>query len=804
MGRKVIGRAFRISDKAARSYDRARPGKFKANPLGVTAIARVNGRGAYSARAAAKGRSRSERLARARKLAKGESMQKNARAKRARFVSLKKNPAQKRRSGKRLAAYNAARRRGMSGSSAARSALRKVPFTANERRAKTRFGGVKARMRPNRDTVGEQKKYEEGWDRIYGKKKADAAPDKPKRKRASSKKGKKPVATKTTKGKKRGKGKRKTKRTAKRWPKQHAKVRGTRRVKTTKRVPTTRKARVAYGPYRRARLFNPRTGRKEYSYYYRTKKGTYRRIPAWAVAGAKSPSGYKKSGFKTGGGPKQWARTKAARERAAARVLKEGGVFTPNKRRAKKKGSRKRSAYWAAYRRARAAGATKTEAKRLARGEKKMARRRKKTTKRRSKARKAGRRTTKRRTKKRTAKRRGTRLTKRQKAARKAARTRKRNAAARSRAAKKGSRKRRGKRRARKTTARRGTKRRSTKARRRSGKRRMRKNSGRRMRGNRRGSYRRNKRRYRRNQGFAKTAMEVVKFGALVAGGFLAHRLLTSLAAEHLLGALTKPAEGEAASEGQLMLAKWSKPLAGVVVAGVGVALVSKIKNEKARTALGAGMVASVLQSAVVTILMTAEQPKIAAQFEGYSNSMAYQLRGNRRRRARAMRGLGAQTSIMPRYQQVGFGAAPFMQAAAGTGEYFQANSVGEYFAPTSTQGVGAYEAAGPLAMQAAAGTGQVIEDGIRPDDDLDRVLDLAESAAGLGAARRRRGMGEYYSAQPSNGGYVENRVPTQSQWIPNGPLWAGTLGVKDTIEQSELPAGILAGPGGNGTLSGG
>jgi hypothetical protein len=97
--------------------------------------------------------------------------------------------------------------------------------------------------------------------------------------------------------------------------------------------------------------------------------------------------------------------------------------------------------------------------------------------------------------------------------------------------------------------------------------------------------------------------------------------------------------------------------------------------------------------------------------------------------------------------------------------------------------------------MQAAAnGVGQVIEDGIRPDDDLDRVLDLAESAAGLG---------EYYAAQRDNGGFVENRVPTQSQWIPHGPLWAGTLGVKGTAESSELPAGILATAGGNGVLSG-
>ena len=77
--------------------------------------------------------------------------------------------------------------------------------------------------------------------------------------------------------------------------------------------------------------------------------------------------------------------------------------------------------------------------------------------------------------------------------------------------------------------------------------------------------------------------------------------------------------------------------------------------------------------------------------------------------------------------------------------------------------------------------------------------MDLAESAAGY-----RGGVGEYFSAGRNNGGFSEQRVPTQSQWIPSGPLWAGTLGVQDTMVQSELPAGVLAGPGGNGILSGG
>jgi hypothetical protein len=322
--------------------------------------------------------------------------------------------------------------------------------------------------------------------------------------------------------------------------------------------------------------------------------------------------------------------------------------------------------------------------------------------------------------------------------------------------------------------------------------------------------------------------VKAMKKGALVAAGFLTHRLLTSLVMEHVVpmlkgnGAAAPPANGNGTSA--FTMAAMEKPLAGLAVLAVGVPLTAATlgrgPNKDTAVCVGAGMVASWFQSLVVSVLNAAEQPRLAAQFEGYSNSMAYALRG--RRGMRGLRGLGQTErrarSIMPRYAPIG----QFRQAAAGLGqgyrqaaagygrlgEYFTPTPMGEYFVPQSVQGVGQYEAAGPLAMQASAGLGQAIDDGIRPDSNLDNVLDLAESAAGLrGPAMRglgRRGVGEFFTAAPGNGGMVEERVPTQSQWVPNGPLWAGTLSVKDTMVQSELPAGILAGPGGNGILSGG
>jgi hypothetical protein len=164
-------------------------------------------------------------------------------------------------------------------------------------------------------------------------------------------------------------------------------------------------------------------------------------------------------------------------------------------------------------------------------------------------------------------------------------------------------------------------------------------------------------------------------------------------------------------------------------------------------------------------------------------------------------------------------------------GEFFTPQAgMGEYFAGPGTQGVGFYEKAGPLALQPGRShMGQLpVDDGIRPDANLDHVLDLAESAAGLGQGfqqaaagtgafqqaaagmgrlgRRRgaSGMGEFFTASPSGDGFAENSVPTQSQWIPNGPLWAGSTPAEAHYTESELPAGILQGSGGNGVLSGG
>jgi hypothetical protein len=625
-----------------------------------------------------------------------------------------------------------------------------VPFTVAERKRGAQFAGTRSHYRSNRDTRAEQERYEEGWERTFGKKSAQESTTK--EEKAVASKGRK---TRKSKG-------RKTKRTTAGpvWPPYGAK--GARRG--GKRGS---KRRV----YKRVKLFNPLTGRKEYSYMYRAAGGRLRRIPTNAIIGG-GP------GLKDFN-PKLAEKVHKARKRAAERILKHGDVFIAN--RGKKRRKSKRTGKWnlKRYNKARAAGFSKTEAKAIAYGLKKMPKRRKRRKSTSSRKR-----------------RKSTSSRKRRKST--SSRKRRKSTSSRKRRKSTSSRKHR-----KSTSSRKHRKMRANPRHRYEDNRRRYEDNRRRYEDNRRRRrrYEDNRRRHPRmkRNAFMANLMAVLKTGALVGVGFMTHRVLTALACEHLFTPYVVAPEGK---EPNLTLKTWEKPICGTVVGLIGVAGLSVMADKKVISgetamSIGGGMVASLLQYVVVSALTAAEQPQAASYLSGYSNSVAYSLRGNRRRGLHR-RGIGEMRSIMPRYAPVG----TFEQAAAGVGEYFTgagkfeqaAAGVGEYFVPKGTQGVGQYEPAGPLAMQAAANGIGEIDDGIRPDSNLDRVLDLAESAAGLG---------EYFTATQGKGGWEESQVPTQSQWIPNGPLWAGELRVKDTQSESELPAGTLATVGGNGILSG-
>ena len=756
MSGKVYGRVFKITQKDAKAYTRV-DRSLRANPIGVTAMASVNGRGALrrSARSVAAGKTKSQRIERAKEVYRnGVSMAgllKNRRKSTTKAKAKKTSSKRTKVAGTNYfktkgGRYQNAKGKFVKASSVKKSTAKKRTVGAKRKVRKNSSAATagKRRALPSRavkrnKSVGYSKSYAAGYERMERAKKRKAA------------------RVKSASAKKRG---------------------------STKR---------SIGKYKRASVVDARTGKKRVSYLYRTKRGSLKKIPTRAIVA---------SGHKTA------AAIKRGRAKAAARMKKEGSAFVANKGKTRRKRAGRRLA---AYMAAKRSGKTVKQAKSAAlkkvplqrgdqfKGEAKapVTTGAKRTRVRRNKKKTAGAmRRLKRNGKKRVVKNRKRKLSKskaavaarrrrraaagavapkksrkirrksRRVASKRTKRTRRKLGASKSRRSRKGVAKRRKARKGRKAGARKSTRRKKS--------RRVKRNGVRRQ--------------YRKNA-FMANLKAVLLTGLFVTTGFLVHRIATNLVSDKLL-TTTLPDNKH--------FQNWKKPLVGAGIVAVAIPAVGYVAPKRA-IEIGAGMVASLLQSIIISALRVPEAPNadLLAAVAGYSNSKAYQLQGTRRRR-RGVRGLERHaTSIMPQYTQVrGYeqAAAGFEQAAAGfgagmgeyfsgTGEYYTAT--GEYFAPAGTQGVGGYEPAGQLAMQATAGTNTVIRDGIRPDGNLDRVLSIAEAAAGLGE-------------------FKETRVGQHSEWIPNGPLWAGERAVTGNQETSEVSAGILSRQGGNGILSGG
>ncbi len=601
------------------------------------------------------------------------------------------------------------------------------------------------------------------------------------------------------------------------------KITQTRKVR--RRVKVRRKVRVAYGRYRRVRLTDPRTGRRTLSYMYRDKRGRLRKIPLRAILtrGERGKKGY---AAVSQAAQLERRRTRVSRKRdsASRRVLRAGGPFVPNRRKsmARKKKKRSRSAKrrsaakkgWRtrrAKRAARRASARRRGGRRTVgrgRGRRGVYLKRGKVYYRGRKPRGLGRR--------------GRRLPKARlyitNKKRRRRRRKNRGAAANRGAAMTPNRRRRRRRR----NARAATPNR---------RRRRRKNRGyapngrhlrRARRKGRRGSYRRNGRRsYRRNQ-FLSQMKQIAISATFVFVGFVAQKAITKLVGDKLLlpmlqSKAEKAAQENAASQGvgqeeneldkqkrRDSMKKFVPIMAGFPIMLVNVFIATKLP--KYRVEVGGGVVASFFHTVLVTLLESSKSEKTRAGVKWIAGvgrtATVLQVAGSR-----AVYGMGqAPRSILPRYFSLENGG--MQQAVAGgrrgAGEYFKplsGASVGEYIA-SGVQGIGQYEEAGPMVTQAAAGVGQVIDEGIRPDSNLDEWLSLAEAQAGVGKVRGLlgpRGMGEYFAARRTNGGSEEYSVPGLNTWIPGGPLWAGTASAGDSVESSEVPAGILETPGGNG-----
>lgn len=230
--------------------------------------------------------------------------------------------------------------------------------------------------------------------------------------------------------------------------------------------------------------------------------------------------------------------------------------------------------------------------------------------------------------------------------------------------------------------------------------------------------------------GWVEGLKEALKIGGIVVVGFAAHRALSKVLSEQVLGKLDAFKSGT--------LGSWRDAIAGLIVAAAGVPIAVKlIPGESA--AAGAGMAASFLHGIIIKALNEAGQPDVASYLSGYreDTSPAYRLSGMgeyytfRPHQLFPVSGMGEYITQTPglRYNQLvqpaaGFGqnngGAIVTQPAAGTGEYlvYGAEGVGDYsevpIAPT------------PMSW----------DEGVLPTlDAAERALNVMEAAAGVGSS---------------------------------------------------------------------
>lgn len=656
------------------------------------------------------------------------------------------SPAQK-RARKREGVYRSLVSKGLSRTDAAKRAMRAVPFTKTQKKAGVSYKGLK------------------------------------------------PYAGKSHA----------VKRAKKKLPKQYAVGTATRKKKVVRTVRVRAKQRVAFGPYKRLRVVDPRTGKKRLSYLYKTKSGKRRHIPIRAIAAVRG-----KGLGAAGRAAARVDKIKRRRERAAAGIARRGGAFTPNKKRKKTMRANVSAARSAAGKKAwrtrkrraamRARGVGRgrglagahlkphrvyyrgrkprrlrgVRARKLPRARVLLTNRRRRTHRRR-------------RANASTPNRRRRTHRRRRNASHTATPNRRRR---RRRAAAAPARRRRTHRRRRHANRRSATpnRRRRRRTHRRRHANRASATPNRRRRRHHRRSYRRNGRRsYRRNAGFWSAFAALAKAAIFVTVGFLAGKVLTRLLSDKLLVPMLQQ---------QTSLAQavpYAPIIAGVPVTLGGVFGAIMLAPKQAPE-VGGGLIAAFLHTAIVTVLQANGQTEYAGYLAGVPSRSSAAAIG--RHWTSDVRGLGRapQRGILPRYRQLGPRGGMRQAVAGSMGEYISADGLGEYFA-SGVQGIGSYEQAGPMVTQAAAGLGQAIDDGVRPDGNLDQMFELMEAQAGLG---------EYFAARRNASGQtVEYTVGQRNTWIPGegGPLWSGTAPAGDRDSTSEIPAGILETPGGNGVF---
>ena len=250
--------------------------------------------------------------------------------------------------------------------------------------------------------------------------------------------------------------------------------------------------------------------------------------------------------------------------------------------------------------------------------------------------------------------------------------------------------------------------------------------------------------------------VSVVKQGAVISGGLVAHKLLTNLVFNNV---------------DAIKSMKYGKSVAALAVAAVGIPVSAKFIGGKQGLGqqLAVGMGAALVHSVLVDVLEHAGQSKLAAQLGDYTEAdkklpMGSYYEFKPGQSYAGMGGMGSYYEFKPGQSYAGFGDPALMQAAAGVGEYIQQRgAIAGFGDPGLMQAAAGFGS--PALMQAAAGVGEYIVQGaegigeyeaVRPEytapaatrngimpslSAAEQALSVAEAAAGVG------GMGEYQDA---------------------------------------------------------
>lgn len=319
-----------------------------------------------------------------------------------------------------------------------------------------------------------------------------------------------------------------------------------------------------------------------------------------------------------------------------------------------------------------------------------------------------------------------------------------------------------------------------------------------------------------RKNGFMDPIVTVLKTGGIALLGFGSHKVLSNLFTTQILNRIfgspatvvVTPAAATAVTPatsglGALSLdPQYQRLIGSFVVAAGGVFAINKlVKDPGTKTTLITGAAVSFMHT-LASALLTKFAPAYAGILAGPEDGTAARISA-----MYGMQGLGRGTSIQPRYAPINGMGEYFGSGVNGLGEYFDSgvSGLGEYFG-SGVSGLGAYQAAAgyganPDMMEAAAGYGSSSVPGnhVDPHGDLDRELNIAEAAAGVG------GMGAVQSYEASAGFGSISSLPSSSTWIPGSSdpqLWAGTRSISNPQSATEMvPAGILQTDGGQGVF---